>query len=311
MQSSSQPSVQAELPPSARLQATPLHPLFAAALRGVDLKLPLAAATLAAIEQVIDRYAVVVFPAQHLADAHQLEFTRRFGPLEKFPVMPGKPLRLGHPDLFDVSNLDEHGNITPLDDERRLYLLANQLWHTDGSFRQVSARYSLLSAHVVPPDGADTEFADMRAAWDALPEERKAGIEGLMAEHSIWHSRAQLGGYVPTDEERRARPPAIHPLVRRHPGSGRNGLYLAAHASRIAGWPLAEGQALLAELMAFATQPRFIYRHRWQTGDIVLWDNRCTMHRATSYEDTRFARDMRRTTSIDVAPAAAAERADS
>jgi alpha-ketoglutarate-dependent 2,4-dichlorophenoxyacetate dioxygenase len=151
----------------------------------------------------------------------------------------------------------------------------------------------------VPPSGADTEFVDTRAAYDALPETMKVRIEGLVAEHSIWHSRAKLGGYTPTEEERKARPPARHSLVRRHPGSGRNALYIASHASHIIGWPEHEGRALIDELVAFATQPRFVYAHPWQRGDLVIWDNRCTMHRATPFESSTHVRDMRRATIID------------
>jgi alpha-ketoglutarate-dependent 2,4-dichlorophenoxyacetate dioxygenase len=198
-----------------------------------------------------------------------------------------------------VSNLDERGQILSLDDQRRAYRDGNQLWHTDSSFRQKSATWSMLHARIIPPDGADTEFADTRAAYDALPAATKTKLEGLIAEHSIWHSRAQLGGYTPTEEEKKLRPPARHPVVRRHPGSGRNALYIASHASHIIGWPVDEGRKLLEELLAFATQPRFVYRHKWRLGDLVMWDNRCTLHRATPFESTTHVRDMRRSTVID------------
>ncbi len=201
------------------------------------------------------------------------------------------------------SNLDGFGNLLAPDDERRNYSLANRLWHTDSSFRQVSATYSMLSARVIPPKDADTEFADLRAAYDALPAATKARLEGLVAYHSIWHSREKLGGYVPNEEEREARPGALHPVVRRHSGSGRMTLYLASHATEIVGMDPDEGQALLAELIAFATEPRFVYAHTWRPGDLVVWDNRCTMHRATPFEDTNHVRDMRRTTVRDTAAA--------
>ena len=158
----------------------------------------------------------------------------------------------------------------------------------------------MLHARIIPPDGADTQFADTRAAYDALPEATKTKLEGLIAEHSIWHSRAQLGGYTPTEDEIKARPPARHPVVRRHPGSHRNALYIASHASHIIGWPVEEGRALLRELLAHATQPRFVYAHKWRLGDLVIWDNRCTLHRATPFESTTHVRDMRRSTVIDV-----------
>jgi len=201
--------------------------------------------------------------------------------------------------IFDVSNLDEQGRILPLDDQRRAYRQGNELWHTDSSFRQKSATWSMLHARVIPPDGADTQFADTRAAYDALPESTKAKLEGLVAEHSIWHSRAQYGGYKPTEEEIKARPPARHPVVRRHPGSGRKALYIASHASHIIGWPVEEGRALLRELLAHATEPRFVYAHKWRLGDLVIWDNRCTLHRATPFESATHVRDMRRSTVID------------
>ena len=159
--------------------------------------------------------------------------------------------------------------------------------------------FALLHARVIPPDGGDTDFADTRAAYDALPETMKARLEGLVAEHSIWHSRAQLGGYTPTEEERKARPPAHHPVVRRHPGSGRKALYIASHASHILGWPQDEGRALLRELLDFATRPQFVYSHKWRLRDLVIWDNRCTLHRATPFASASQIRDLRRTTVID------------
>jgi alpha-ketoglutarate-dependent 2,4-dichlorophenoxyacetate dioxygenase len=164
----------------------------------------------------------------------------------------------------------------------------------------------MLHARIVPPDGADTEFVDTRAVYDALPSTMKARLKGLVAEHSIWHSRAKLGGYIPSEEERKSRPPAQHPLVRRHPVSGRKALYIASHASHILGMPVEEGRALLVELTEFATQPRFIYAHKWRVGDLVIWDNRCTLHRATPYQSTRYVRDLRRTTIIDTTYDAAA-----
>jgi alpha-ketoglutarate-dependent 2,4-dichlorophenoxyacetate dioxygenase len=199
-----------------------------------------------------------------------------------------------------LSNLDENGNILDERDARSNYRLGKELWHTDSSFRQKSATWSMLHARVIPPSGGNTEFADTRAAYDALPDAMKARLEGLVAEHSIWHSRAKHGGYVPTEEERKLRPPARHHLVRRHSGSGRNCLYVASHAAHIIGMPLAEGEALLAELIEFKTQPRFVYIHTWRLGDLVIWDNRSTMHRATPFEATGHVRDMRRATIIDV-----------
>jgi alpha-ketoglutarate-dependent 2,4-dichlorophenoxyacetate dioxygenase len=253
----------------------------------------------------MDEHAVCVLPDQCLEDKQQIAFSQLYGPLEVSPPVQAKSgtaqfnTRVQHREIFDVSNLDENGAILVENDARSAYRLGNQLWHTDSSFRQRSAAWSMLHARVIPPAGGDTEFADTRAAYDALPEAMKTKIEGLIAEHSIWHSRANLGGYTPTEEDRKLRPPARHRVVRRHPGSRRNALYIASHASHIIGMPLEEGRMLLRELIEFATQPRFVYRHKWRIGDLVIWDNRCTMHRATPFEATGHVRDMRRTTIID------------
>ena len=288
------------------IAARPIHPLFVAELTGADLSRPLDPATRDEIERAMDRYAVCVLPSQKLDDDKQTAFASLYGPLEVSPLThkrdggPLAPPRIQNRNIFDVSNLDESGNILPLDDQRRAYRQGNELWHTDSSFRQKSATWSMLHARVIPPNGADTEFADTRAAYDALPDSTKRKIENLVAEHSIWHSRAKLGGYTPTEQERKDRPPALHPLVRRHPGSGRKALYIASHASHILGMPVDEGRALLAELLEFATQARFVYAHKWRLGDLVIWDNRCTLHRATPFESSTQMRDMRRSTIIDV-----------
>jgi alpha-ketoglutarate-dependent 2,4-dichlorophenoxyacetate dioxygenase len=298
---------------TATLTVRKLHPLFAAELSGIDLSHMLSDAERQAVSDAMDEHAVVVLPDQRIDDAQQVAFSGLYGPLEVAPPVRGKHgdaalnARIRHKEIFDVSNLDENGNILDLDDQRRAYRDGNQLWHTDSSFRQKSATWSLLHARAIPPEGADTQFADTRAAYDALSGTMKQKLDGLVAEHSIWHSRAQLGGYTPTEEERKARPPAQHRLVRRHPGSGRNALYIASHASHIVGWPLDEGRALLRELLDHATQPQFVYSHRWRLGDLVIWDNRCTLHRATPFASATQVRDMRRTTVIDVraeAPAA-------
>jgi alpha-ketoglutarate-dependent 2,4-dichlorophenoxyacetate dioxygenase len=284
---------------------TPLHPLFAAKITGVDLGNPIDEDTRRAIERAMDEYAVCVMPAQHLEDEQQIAFSRCYGPLEVSPGIGRKGgevpanARIKHREIFDISNLDQAGGILGENDPRASFMRGNQLWHTDSSFRQEPATWSMLHAKAVPPAGGDTEFADTRAAYDALPEAMQRRLEGLLAEHSLWHSRAKLGGYVPTQDERRSHPSARHRLVRRHPGSGRKALYIAAHASHILGMPIDEGQALLAELMEFATRPQFVYRHAWQVGDLVIWDNRCTMHRATPFDATDQVRDLRRTTIID------------
>jgi len=280
---------------------TPLHPLFAAEVGGVDFSRPVDAATMRQIVAGMDRHAVCVFRRTALTDETHIAFSRLFGDLEYAPRLFGRSLapRFRYPELFDAGNLDAAGNILA-DERRRMYNKGNALWHTDSSFNPHRSAYSLLLAHETPPSGGDTQFADMRAAYDALPPAMKERIEGLVAEHWLWHSR-QLAGYPePTQEERDAKPPARHALVQVHPGSGRKTLYLASHASHIVGWPIEVGRKLIAELIALATQPQFCYVLRWSgPGDLVIWDNRCTMHRATPFEDTRYRRDMRRTTVLE------------
>jgi alpha-ketoglutarate-dependent 2,4-dichlorophenoxyacetate dioxygenase len=282
-----------------------LHPLFAAELRGIDLGRDIGPATQQAVEHAMNEYAVCVLPEQALDDERQIAFSRLYGPLENASAVKSQRKagvigqRIRHPEIFDVSNLDENGKIMSGDDARWVYRQANELWHSDSSFRQKSSTWSLLHARIVPPIGGDTYFADTRAVYDALPGAMKQRLQGLVAEHSIWHSRGLRGGYTPTDEERAARPPARHPLVRRHPGSGRNALFVASHASHIVGWPLDQGRALLDELMAFATDRRFVYVHKWRVGDLVIWDNRCTLHRASPFPSNEHMRELHRTTIID------------
>lgn len=272
-------------------------PGFGVEFTGLDLTRPLDSRTIAAIVAVMDRYAVGVFrnPRPLTNDEH-VAFSLRFGPIQRTPVLThsGVRERVAVPEIIDQSNLDADGNILPDNDKLLLYKRANQQWHTDMSFHPVRATYSLLSAHVIPPAGADTEFCDLRAAYDALPQAMKDRIEGLEADHSYWYSRVTAGGPEPDAAERRSRPPARHKLVHTH--RGRRSLYIASHAYAIAGMPEPEARALLAELAAFATEARFVYRHRWQVGDVLMWDNLCTMHRATPFDDRRFPRDMRRTT---------------
>jgi alpha-ketoglutarate-dependent 2,4-dichlorophenoxyacetate dioxygenase len=283
---------------------TPVHPVFVAKITGVELGRPIDEATRQAIEHAMDQYAVCVLTGQQLEDEELIAFSRLYGSLEAAPHVgrnagaAGRKRRIPDRQIWDISNLDENGSIRGDQDARSELLSTTQLWHTDLSFRRGSATWSILHARVIPPAGGDTEFADTRAAYDALPDAMKMRLAGLVAEHSLWHSSAKRG-YVPTDEERESYPPARHHVVRRHPGSGRNALYVASHASHIVGIPVEEGQALLAELIEFATQPQFVYRHRWQVGDLVIWDNRCTMHRATPFDATDQVRDMRRTTIIE------------
>ena len=278
-----------------------LHPLFVAEVTGVDFSRPIDPSTMQQIVAGMDRYAVCVFRATALKDESHIAFSRQLGELEHAPRLfgRGRAPRFAYPELFDAGNLDRDGNIL-VDERRRLYNKGNALWHTDSSFNPHRSAYSLLLAHETPPQGGDTQFADMRAAYDALPQQTKDRIEGLVAEHWLWHSRKLAGYPEPTQEERDAKPPARHPLVQVHPGSKRKTLYIAAHASHIVGWPIEEGRKLITELIEFATRPQFCYALHWSgPGDLVIWDNRCTMHRATPFDDTHQRRDMRRTTVLE------------
>ena len=285
------------------ITVTPTHPEFVAEISGVDVAQPLSPADRQVIEDAINRYAVVVFRGQTLDDERQVAFAGNFGPIES------SALKLRHRDIkhriessqvADISNLDGDGNVMKPDARRRLDGLANRLWHTDASFRAVPGGLSMLYAHVIPEQGGNTEFADMRAAYDALPVAKKNELEGLIAEHSIWRSREQLGVVQYTDEERASLPPVPQRVVRTHPGSRRKTLYLAAHASHILGLPVADGRLVILDLIEHATQPRFVHSHRWAKGDLVIWDTRCTMHRARPFDTTK-VRDLRRVTTRDVA----------
>jgi alpha-ketoglutarate-dependent 2,4-dichlorophenoxyacetate dioxygenase len=284
-----------------------LHPHFVAEAGPVELRGVRDEATLAEIRAGMDRYGVLVFRDQVFSDQEQLDFARRFdGELHaKTGISALHESRLGNEALTDISNLDEDGRIMASDDRRRMYALGNRLWHTDASFEDPPGRYSMLHARVVPPVPADTEFADMRAAYDALPEELREQVEGLRVHHSIAYSRQRLGFEFSVEEAERLWG-AVHPLVRTIPGSGRRSLYLASHASRIEGWPVPEGRLLLLDLMERATGPGLTYRHGWRVGDLVVWDNRATMHRGLAYDDTRYRRELRRVTTLDL-PRAAAE----
>jgi len=285
------------------IEVTPLHPTLGAEVRGVDLTRLVMPEVFAEIEAAFDRYGILVFPDQPVTDEQQLAFSRLFGPLEVNPNYAGAKMRL-RPDVADISNLDPEGQVLARDDRRNLFNLGNQLWHTDSSFKRVPAKCSLLSARELPGPGpmggGETEFADLRAAWDALPEARQRELDGLVVEHSIFRSRSQIGFADFNDEIFKELPPVRQALIRHHPASGRTSLYLASHASHIVGWPVEEGRALIEELIAFATQPQFVYQHRWTVGDLVIWDNRCTMHRGRPYDDTQ-RRVLHRTTVSDVA----------
>jgi alpha-ketoglutarate-dependent 2,4-dichlorophenoxyacetate dioxygenase len=278
-----------------------LHPLFAAEASGVDLRTVHDRQTLDEIRGAMDAFGVLVFRDQPFTDEEQLAFAQRFdGALHaKTGAAVLAKSRLGNEALADISNLDENGEILRSDDRRRVYGLGNRLWHTDASFQDPPGRYSMLSARTVPPSGADTEFADMRAAYDALDAATKEKLEGLRAHHSIAYSR-QVLGFEFSQEEQDQLKGAVHPLVRIDPRTRRRSLYLASHASRIVDWPIPEGRLLLRDLIEHATQPQFVYRHAWRPGDLVIWDNRATMHRARPFEDATQRRELRRVTTLDL-----------
>jgi alpha-ketoglutarate-dependent 2,4-dichlorophenoxyacetate dioxygenase len=267
----------------------------------VDLRQVHDTETLGQIRAGMDEYAVLVFRDQPFADDEQLAFAQRLdGELHtKLGISALQKNRLGNEALGDISNLDESGEIMRSDNRRRMYGLGNRLWHTDASFQDPAGRYSMLSAKVVPPVDADTEFADTRAAYDALPEEEKRRLEGLRVHHSIAYSRQTLG-FEFSQGEQEALQGAIHPLVRAIPRSHRRSLYVASHASRIIEWPVPEGRLLLRDLIEHATQAEFVYRHSWRVGDLVIWDNRATMHRARPFDDTKYRRELRRVTTLDI-----------
>ena len=280
----------------------PITPNFATEVGDIDLSRHIEAADLEAVKEAFARYAVLIFPDQHLSQDQHLDFARHFGPLETTIALHRKdePLRIRQ-EFADVSNLNSKSDVWGKESRQRLFQMGNRLWHTDSSFKRLPARASLLYARSIPPIGGHTEFADERAAYDSLPEETKRRLESLVAEHSIFHSRARLGFTNFSDEERQAMPPVPQVLVRTIPESGRKSLYLASHAGRILGMSENDGRALIDELVAHATQRQFVYTHRWRVHDLVIWDNRCTMHRGTDFDDLRWKRDMQRATASDVA----------
>jgi len=282
--------------------ANPSRPGFVGEVAGIDLRQPIGAAEAAAIIDGMDRYAVLVFRNQDIDDQQQIAFTRHFGPLELATgdIVQGEARRLTM-EVNDISNLDSDSSVLARDDRRRLFSLGNMLWHSDSSFKATPAKYSLLSARVLPSKGGNTEFADMRAAWDALDAETQALVRDLVCEHSQLFSRGVLGFTDFTEAERAKWAPVPQRLVRRHPGSGRLSLFLSAHAGAIRGWPVPEARALLRDLTEHATQRDFVHAHVWQPHDLVMWDNRATMHRARRYAAEQ-PRDLHRTTVADVAP---------
>jgi alpha-ketoglutarate-dependent 2,4-dichlorophenoxyacetate dioxygenase len=287
----------------------PIKPDFAGEVSGADLTRTLSREEVAAIEAGMDRFAVLVFHGQNITDEQQKAFSRNFGELEN--TAGGNVTKLAEkrldPYMADVSNLDKEHKPLSRDDRRRMFNLGNRLWHSDSSFRAVPAKYSILSGRITVQQGGNTQFADMRAAYDALDNVTKAEIDELICEHSLIYSRGTLGFTDFTPEELVTFKPVRQKLARVHPVTRRKSLYLSSHIGTIVGWPMPEARAFIRDLAEHATQPQFVYSHQWQQYDLVMWDNRTTMHRVTRFDDTQ-VRDMRRTTiagdSVTVAQAA-------
>lgn len=281
------------------------HGPFAAEFLGANLHQPPTDELVTAFEGAMASYAVVVVRDAHIDDAEQVRFARAFGPLELPPHMGMRPgamkARVGH-GLYDISNLDANGDFLPADSLRLIFNKGNENFHTDSSFNTLPTKWSMLSARVVPPAGGDTEFCDARAAWDALPDDLRTQARTAIAEHWLWKTRVDAGKMRISDEMRNAMPPARHPVVRTVPDSGRTSLYLGAHVTHIVGWPKEDSDRFIAAINAHIARPEFRYVHRWRVGDLLVWDNRCTLHRATPYAVFEHKRDLRRATINEYGP---------
>lgn len=279
----------------------PLHLLFGAEIRGVDAGAPVDAAAVSAIREAISTYAIVLLRAQTLDDERHIRFASTFGELE----ISLNAIRKGNRAddissvVSDITNLDADRKVRGADDRRRLFALGNRLWHTDSSFRRVPAALSMFYARQIPPRDGETEFADMRAGYDAFPPDLKERLRDMVAIHDYTTARMQMGFDDFSPEEHAAWPPVKHKLIRRHPESGRHSIYLGSHASHIEGMPVPEGRVLLRDLTERVTQREFVYVHEWRVGDLMIWDNRCTLHRGREW-DPKYPRDFRRCTTSDV-----------
>ena len=280
------------------LRLEPLHPVFAAQASGVDLR-ELDEASVADIDAAMDRYAVLVFRDQPLTEAEQIALAKQFGPLDAgLRKATGAATRFQYEELIDIGNVGLDGEVAESGDQKLVGVLANQLWHSDSSFQDIPVKYSMLSAVSVPGEGGDTEWCDLRAAYDALPAELRRLAEGRSARHFAFHSRILLGDDKYNEAQLKRFPPVEKPLVQVHPGSGRKVIFPSVHINRVSGMSVPEGRLFVAELLEHATQPRFVYRHRWREGDYVMWDNRATLHRGRRY-DLSVRRDLRRTTTLE------------
>jgi alpha-ketoglutarate-dependent 2,4-dichlorophenoxyacetate dioxygenase len=278
-----------------------IHPLFVAEVTGIDLTVPMPREDFRAIWDAFNEHQILVFRDQHFDDESQIAFSRNFGELETMIAHPGNDWNPGH--ISVMTNLGKDGNFLPLDHPAMLHRERNEAWHSDSSFKSVAALASLLAARIVPPVGGNTEFASERAAYDALADARKAEFEGMVAVHRMTHpDKEHDDGYRDADKERHV---VTHPLVRVNPVNGRKALYVGAHAQAIVGMPSKEARRMLDELTAFCTQPQYVYSHRWRDGDAVMWDNRCALHRATTYDKTKYKRKLHRTTIAGKTPESA------
>lgn len=293
------------------ISITPIGENFAAEITDLDIGVPFDNTIRDAVISALDIYATVVIRGNPVSQKKQIEFALRFGSLDEVNgVLTTDIKRRVRPELTDVSNIDAEKKLFGREDRRRLFNLGNRLWHTDSSFKRVAAMYSMLHAHTVVPYGGETQICDLRAAYDALDENVKSRIMDLVAVHSIYTSRAILGFDSFSEKERRALPPICRSLVREHPGSKRKTLFLASHAGQVLGLTVADGRLLIGELMEHATQREFIYTHKWRTGDLLIWDNRCTMHRVRPFDEDLYRRDMRRATVMETEPGEVYEALD-
>ena len=284
------------------LSFKPLHPLFAAEASGFDLTRPLSPDQVRQVDDGMNRYAVLVFRNQPLDQDQQIAFAKSLGPLDLgLRKLKRNPHRFKHEELIDISNVGMDGEVTARDHAKVVGNVATQLWHSDSSFQRPRARYSMLQAVTLPSWGGETEFADLRAAYDGLPDRLKTEVEGRTAEHYALHSRFMLGDTNYTEEQKNSIPAAEWPLVDTHAGSRRKLLFVGIHCQRIPGMTLPEGRMLIMDLLEHATQPRFVYQHQWQVSDLVIWDNRATLHRGRRFDFSE-RRELRRTTTEDVAP---------
>jgi len=270
----------------------PLTPVFGATVAGIDITGDVSDEAIAEIQWAFEEYSVLVFHGQPLDDETQLAFSRRFGPLEDSLASTGG----GGGYFARLTNVKEDGSLADPNSQRQLFSKANEFWHTDSSFKPVPARASLLSGRLVPPEGGETEFASARAAFAMLPEETQRRLEGMICEHDLSRSREMISPDAMTDAQRAAYPPVFHTMVRANPVNGRKALFLGTHVTRIVGVPDDDSRTLIDELMELITRPEFVYRHVWAQDDLVMWDNRCVLHRGRPWDATKYGRTVQRTT---------------